>query len=884
MALLALAAQSTRAQIMYGSGVSRQELGASAIGMHFGLEDIRPELHKWYAPRHLPRPYETSWHLSGARYGGETYQRYVDAELEGPLWHDRFGHDIGRGWLLYDWNQVQEHAKGSSIWKGMRYSGLFRRLVVASEEGSAGGFRLMVGDEIHTTFTPLTFSKPRFDGLRLDGAGERWKGSVILSRPSWPDVDNVMGTLRPSERANYTNLLGGHVELQVAPAALVGLTYVNAHLGNTKEKFGSGSPFSGSLSTDQNQPIQTLWVRVRDDSPADDRGGALLFDYDIVLTDTSGRELRGREIDFLPTVEGGLARGSALAADGSETVLLSWDLAALSYDDVETADLRKVLVELSVGDDYRVEVTSDRQNDGELRRAAPVFLTYERAPGNARDNSNAQILEVEYGLPTATEVMGVNWDLVDWGGLSIQGELAMSRRHRQYPNPGITRRHRMVAQDAAAYVQARWQRTHWEIFSEAFCVADGYSTTAWLVGSDGKIKYKDPTVALYEFVDDDDDYNGIPEWHRRGQAWADVAWPGYDTNTDFLHDHNQNSNLIPDYEEPFLRFRSDRPAFLPGLDMNYNGVIDRLENDAHPDYPYRRDQGGHNTYLTLHVGPQLNLLAGGQQMGLGSSDARTRAVYGSARWEANLSGRSRLRVYEHAALVHDDILDPVRQWAQPFGLDGKMRDVVDPLAFRNTWMHSLYANLTHELGPGLRFEHRGRWKRLWQRDESDLVRGREGRSNSGFLGLIDRVEWHIPVGQAALEPRWKSEYRRQRPYSRRQPAGESLEETLFLLWTQPLLGERITVGYFPRYGRQLFSTTWQVGLETSWFRMLDGAYEEAEEDYSSWTVVSQLTNRSAYQGYQVVSRIGLQLRRRRYEGVQVEKRNMFFATLHVGLK
>jgi len=75
-----------------------------------------------------------------------------------------------------------------------------------------------------------------------------------------------------------------------------------------------------------------------------------------------------------------------------------------------------------------------------------------------------------------------------------------------------------------------------------------------------------------------------------------------------------------------------------------------------------------------------------------------------------------------------------------------------------------------------------------------------------------------------------------------------------------------------------------VGLETSWFRMLDGAYEEAEEDYSSWTVVSQLTNRSAYQGYQVVSRLGMQIGRRRYEGVQVEKRNMFFATLHVGLK
>jgi len=174
-----------------GSGIGMGILGETPISAHFGLEDIRPEMHKWYTPLHLPSPHETSWYQAGTHYAEEPYKRYVSAELEGQLWHDRFGHDIGRGWLLYEWNQVQEHAKGSSIWKGREYSGLFRQLVIASEEGSAGGFRLMVGDQIHTTFTPLTFSKPRFDGLRLDGSGERWQGSLILSRPSKPDGDNI---------------------------------------------------------------------------------------------------------------------------------------------------------------------------------------------------------------------------------------------------------------------------------------------------------------------------------------------------------------------------------------------------------------------------------------------------------------------------------------------------------------------------------------------------------------------------------------------------------------------------------------------------------------------------------------------------------------------
>ena len=47
----------------------------------------------------------------------------------------------------------------------------------------------------------------------------------------------------------------------------------------------------------------------------------------------------------------------------------------------------------------------------------------------------------------------------------------------------------------------------------------------------------------------------------------------------YRHDNNQNQNLFPDYEEPFLRYRADRPEVLFGLDLNHNGVIESLEND-----------------------------------------------------------------------------------------------------------------------------------------------------------------------------------------------------------------------------------------------------------------------------------------------------------------
>ena len=77
-------------------------------------------------------------------------------------------------------------------------------------------------------------------------------------------------------------------------------------------------------------------------------------------------------------------------------------------------------------------------------------------------------------------------------------------------------------------------------------------------------------------------------------------------NSNFLPDLNQNDNRvkmnnIPDYEEPFLRFDVDRPEFLFGLDMNNNFWVDQYENDAAPDYPYRKDHKGYNIYGGAHL-------------------------------------------------------------------------------------------------------------------------------------------------------------------------------------------------------------------------------------------------------------------------------------------
>ncbi|MBT4503441.1 MAG: hypothetical protein HOC74_37265 [Gemmatimonadetes bacterium] len=874
----------------------------SPVAFHFDMEYAVPQVHKWYGPRHLLESNLRPWYAVDTRYAKEQYTRYVSSLLEGDDFYDLLGNPIGRGWLVYSWTQAQPEPRGSDIIKtpiravrtssqaGLgfgAYAGFFNRLVVSTDGAGGGIYRLMVGDEIHTFFTPLTFYKPRFNGVRLDYAEDRYGATLLLSRPSDPD-GKPPADVKPfpgaGEQTNATHLTGGHVDFQAGEPMRMGFTYLSTRNADTQLDLNNGNPLNGTLTTRQNRPLSKLWVRLRDDSPVDQSGGAALLAYDIVLVDTSGLELRGSEIGFEPGIEGGVARAGALVADGGESIVLEYDMAALNYEGIRSADLRQARVELTLADDYRIESSSDLQTDGQGNIASAIFLPVQRAAGNVRDKSNTRVVAVEYGLPVASEILGFDWNLVEWNGLSMQGEAALNRRFSRYPNPAIKKHHQTIDQASALYVQAAYVRFPWTLFGEGFSIEDGYGTSYWLTTSSGTVKYASPIPQLYELVDDDDDRDSSPEWVRPYQPADPIAWPGYDENRDFINDHNQNGNLIPDYEEPFLRFRSDRPEFLFGLDMNHNGTIDRFENDDLPDYPYKKDHRGFNLYAKGNVGPDASLTFGHQRVELISGDGHTHSWYLLGAWQHRLRGGGRLRVFDFGGLVEDDIPDDLITWYQPIDAQGRMQEEPDWLSAQNSWKNSLYADLEQRWGSGIRLQHRFKWELLVQRDGAAELEAREGRATSGFLGLIDRAEWSIPVGLAVLQPRWKSEYRRDRPYSTRLPAATSVEQTFLLLWTQPLLAEQVGVSYFPRYGRQMFNTKVQLGLEVSRFWLLEGERQEIDQDFSRWTGIVQLTNRSAYEGYQVITRTGVRVGQWNFDHRRRQRTSTFFMTVNAGLK
>jgi hypothetical protein len=906
LAMVSLMAPATGQYQAYERAVAGMPAG-NGVSPVFEVGYVQPQMHKWYGARHLVDGYTRPWYLSDTRYASQAYSRYINRLLEGEDFYDGLGNPLGRGWMVYSWSQQQPQPRGSSITKqptlAVRntrdagfgfdaYRSYFEQLVIASDGDGDGAYRLMVGDEIYTAFTPLTFYKPRFDGVRFDYERDRLAMTVLSSRLSDPDGARQPGPgedpldLRPQagggSRSHSTHLLAGHAEAKLGAAGRLGLSYINTRNSSTQLKLNNGNLLRGALTAQQNQSLRTLWVRLRDDSPLDRVGGATLLAHDIVLTDTSGNRFRGSEIGLRPVVSGGVEEAGVLVADGGAAIVLQYDLEGLDAEELDSGAIRRAQIELSLADDYRVEMASDLQTDGE-RRSAVVFLPVQRASGNVQDKSNTRVVAIDYALPVSSEIIGVDWDMPSWHGLSVQGELALNRRFSRYPNPNVERHYQKEERAAAFYLNAAYRRRPWQLFFEGFSIAHDYSTNYWLTTESGTIKYSDPVPQLYELVDDDDDRDGLPEWERPYQPWREIAWPGFDENRDFHNDYNQNDNLIPDYDEPFLRYRSERPEFLVGLDMNHNGIVDRLENDELPDYPYKRDHRGFNAYVQANAGPDLRLTAGWQRLRLVAGDGRTRSVYGMAAYKRDTAA-GHLRLFAHGARVRDDIPDDTVQWFQPVDALGFMRQVDDGLPGRDADNAVLYGDWLQRWGTGPRLLHRFKWSTWRQRQGAEDLAGRGVRRLSGFTGVVNKGEWSLPVGLGVLQPRFKSEWRRDRPLDRRTPQVSSLEETLFLIWTQPLLAERVGVAYYPRYGRQSFNTELQAGLESSWFWLLQGERDGVTEDFFRWTAIVQLSNRVAYEGYSLVTRAGLRLSAWDFDHSRGQSTSLFFLTINAGLR
>ena len=179
-------------------------------GVLFGSLD--PAVKKWYVPQELFREYQwKQWEYSN--YARDHYQRYVSTNLEGDYFYDIYGSYITRGWLIYDWSQTQPQQGGSNLFKTARFQSFFSNLVIASDQKGQHNLAITIGDEIRSTLTPMTFSKPAFDGIQVDYQSDKYEVTALLSRISSP---GAAGSRSPNnQQTNSTTLTGRRATTQV---------------------------------------------------------------------------------------------------------------------------------------------------------------------------------------------------------------------------------------------------------------------------------------------------------------------------------------------------------------------------------------------------------------------------------------------------------------------------------------------------------------------------------------------------------------------------------------------------------------------------------------------------------------------------------------------
>ncbi|MFH1568137.1 MAG: hypothetical protein ABIL09_09075 [Gemmatimonadota bacterium] len=677
-------------------------------------------------------------HQPGPAYANYAFEDYEIPEqalipaFERRNYYGPLGNHLIDGYNVFSWRELRaetgtEVGARSSIGKWGRYN-LFQRNIVAHESYGGWAARLIIGDEIRTVFTPLTFSQAGVNGLRLDVDTQGSRVSAIASRyrdPLWTG-----GESRPQVR-NSSLLLGSHAEMDLG-ALTVGATGVHFHVFDSEQDEFS---LRGNLESTQGLPSYII-VRIADDSPEDERGGPVISQ---VRLRVNGRErpdlepviarLDSRNPTFVGVtsrITGQFVRTSypdqntryadvlylrkhlagedvsrnvnlpellrevqlvppagRLQADGYEVVEFFYDLSAERY-------VSQVEAEVLVANDYRIEVFGLHEETPQATREEARWMIgsvegRRRAAGNVQDLSNMEWVRLDAGAWTGRSVLGINGKWETLGG-RLRWEYARSLEFRQYPDgqPGYRGDRetqsvrqwlgaRSLSSDASYYVTGEWSGSWWAGGGEVFSV--GPEFTRQLTGTHAGNLLQNEEITD-GFIEDNDDNDRWPDrgpgvrWGHLGAAEHDPdgIFPGNDADNDGIPDTNRNGNELPDYEEPFLLFEVESSAYYYGRDWNHNGMPDEREDDLVPDLPYQEDQEGFHCFGKV-LGPAGLSLTAGRLAARGiAGGGPNESTYAGLELRRRWPGGASLRLESLVQRVRDDIANPYEIFEETLSL------------------------------------------------------------------------------------------------------------------------------------------------------------------------------------------------------------------------
>ena len=260
---------------------------------------MTPSMRKWEQSQSFYHFYR--WTGDGyTNYATENYQRYVSTELEGFRTYDMYGNYMTRGFSIYSWSIDSPTNSGYERSQGTQVGSWFRNLVVSSM--SKGGFysALMIGDAINTRLTPLTFNKPAFSGIQWDFASDYFEGTILSSRLASPGTVVLGEKYKRSDARRRDKPLWWPCQGSSQRLSQLGFTYLN--VANFSAQAESQLAERGVDECSKRGQVETIVLRLSDDSPEDGIGGTRLFSERILIDGVEHPEI-------VPVLRGGVRRG-----------------------------------------------------------------------------------------------------------------------------------------------------------------------------------------------------------------------------------------------------------------------------------------------------------------------------------------------------------------------------------------------------------------------------------------------------------------------------------------------------------------------------------------------------------------------------------------------
>ena len=838
---------------------------------------------------------------------------YARTNYYGPM-----GDFLINGYDLYKWSEVRADGTTSQVPNSLvsKYGRFraFKYTAVAKESYKDWATALIVGDEIRTVFTPLTMRWAGVNGVRLDALYRNTSMALFASRPggaggeqrdgplvSGGHIEQDLGALRVGATALSHHLFDSRQdefdfrgELQ---AGQVQPSYLIVRFRDDSPQDETGGPVISEVrlkvNGEERPDLRPTLVRMNSRNPTalgrtnrltgqfirtvyrDE--GTKYVDYLYLQRYLAGENVRNVNLDELVRWIGIVPPGQELVVDGERVIQAYFDLRGEQY-------VQRVEVEALVGNDYRIDVlgiydADPRQLVDESRWQLGGVEGEARANGNIQDLSNFGWAHIDVGAYTGRAVFGVNasWE---WGNGSIWAEVARSIDYRRYPDGPPDHRNeksllavkdwqgkRTSTRDKAYYVAADWQGERWALGGEVYHMGPNFHY--------GIIPSRQAPASIGEqqrrgqaphdgFVEDNDDDDRWPDrgagadrqGHFGGLATdPDGVFPGNDADHDGIPDTNRNQNNIPDYEESFLLYDVEPDIYAYGRDWNHNGVPDHREDDELPDYPYRIDTKG------AHLFGRMRLLDGlwvtlGRHAGQGvAGGGRNDADYLQVLYQHGEPLWGRVRFENLVERVHDDIVDDYRIFEEVLdrptvgggfifrGARGyNPVDVADRLEWRDSWERQHYLEGEWRPLPRLRLEGNVRYSVNYQQGGA-IIEGRDlGKDQVRSSSAVIRGEyvWEPARGWQVTAQAKGMRLRRKR---------DTATMALIDEWTAiPIAKVRCAV---TRRTELWLGTQGLPGLPMRRQDRTDG-FNSREEQVRT----VQLTSRSGYLGYEIVTTLG----------------------------